>query len=233
MRSGEPSEPRFYVEVNGPENDGRRFDIGPDGLLVGRSRTCDVVFRNREVSRRHAYFYQDGGACYVEDLGSKNGILVNGRIAKKRCLRAGDAVDIGPSRFFLSTVSEPRGVARWLMAGRRHAARREAEPERRVLSASDVRSALAVFSLVFGVMAYLHWVFGMCAVVLALLAYWEMRAEAFRLPRALLAGGLALGIVGATLNGWFEGVVPWLRNERQSALRTQCRANMLAIRRGL
>jgi serine phosphatase RsbU (regulator of sigma subunit)/pSer/pThr/pTyr-binding forkhead associated (FHA) protein len=47
--------------------------------IIGRDPTCDVVFRERTISRRHARIVQREGRFFIEDLQSINGVEVNGR----------------------------------------------------------------------------------------------------------------------------------------------------------
>ena len=50
-----------------------------DSLIVGRSSKADLVLSDRFLSRQHARFYREGDAWMVEDLGSRNTTLLNGR----------------------------------------------------------------------------------------------------------------------------------------------------------
>ena len=77
--------------------EGKRFVIAPTGALVGRSRECDVVLEDSNVSRNHARIAFTGeGAWTIEDLGSTNGVLVNGaRIKGVHEIAAGDRVELG------------------------------------------------------------------------------------------------------------------------------------------
>jgi len=51
-----------------------------EGLYLGRdSSSCDLHIKDQSISRRHARLYKKGGEIWIEDLGSTNGILVNGR----------------------------------------------------------------------------------------------------------------------------------------------------------
>ena len=53
------------------------FDEGE--FLVGRSHSADIILPSDNVSRRHARLYTIDGRCYIEDLGSANGVFLNGR----------------------------------------------------------------------------------------------------------------------------------------------------------
>lgn len=77
--------------------EGKRFVIGPSGATIGRSRECDIVLADSNVSRKHARIaVGPGGDWTIEDLGSTNGVQVNGaRAAGPAVLRAGDRLDLG------------------------------------------------------------------------------------------------------------------------------------------
>ena len=69
------------------------------GAVLGRSRDCDVVLDDANVSRRHAEVRPSGGSWIVNDLGSTNGIKVNGRRADgPQSIRSGDVIELGTSR---------------------------------------------------------------------------------------------------------------------------------------
>jgi FHA domain-containing protein len=81
--------------------EGRATLLGSDGAVMGRSRDCDLVISDENVSRHHAEVRPSGGAWIVRDLGSTNGIRVNGdRVNEAQPLRPGDRIELG-----LSTVT--------------------------------------------------------------------------------------------------------------------------------
>src|ERR1044072_5950609 len=60
--------------------EGRRHVIAPAGATVGRSRDCDIVLSDANVSRRHAEVRPAAAGIWtIADLGSTNGGLLNGR----------------------------------------------------------------------------------------------------------------------------------------------------------
>lgn len=77
--------------------EGKRFVIDPAGATLGRSRECDVVLADSNVSRRHARIaLGSDGVWTVEDLGSTNGVQVNGvRAHGPAALQPGDRIDLG------------------------------------------------------------------------------------------------------------------------------------------
>ena len=63
--------------------------------LVGRDSSCHILLEEPRVSRRHARIAVDGNLVFIEDLGSMNGLLVNGvRVVQRRALFDGDWITI-------------------------------------------------------------------------------------------------------------------------------------------
>jgi hypothetical protein len=75
---------------------GQRIELSGSGLVLGRSRSCDVVLEDPNASRRHAAVRPVSGGWQVEDLGSTNGVSVNGRpIVGQQLLTKGDVISLG------------------------------------------------------------------------------------------------------------------------------------------
>ena len=84
-----------------------------DSLIVGRSSKADLVLSDRFLSRQHARFYREGEGWMVEDLGSRNTTLLNGRpVAVPGRVSAGDLVKLSETVItiegFDATSSRPR-----------------------------------------------------------------------------------------------------------------------------
>jgi hypothetical protein len=78
--------------------DGKRIVVGTTGATIGRSRQCDVVLDDPNVSRRHAEIRPRGGSWVLTDLGSTNGSSLNGtRIGSPEVVKLGDEIEIGTS----------------------------------------------------------------------------------------------------------------------------------------
>lgn len=77
--------------------EGRRHVVPPGGALLGRSRDCDVVLSDPNVSRHHAEVRPGGETGWtVRDLGSTNGVRVNGRpVRGEQPLHSGDRLELG------------------------------------------------------------------------------------------------------------------------------------------
>lgn len=78
-------------------------------LVAGRAADCAICIDDLKVSRRHAVFRTKPDGAYVEDLGSRNGILVNGSLAPGETkLRHGDRIAIGDNVVQLLDASRER-----------------------------------------------------------------------------------------------------------------------------
>jgi hypothetical protein len=75
-------------------------------VLFGRQSDCDVILLNsRKVSRKHCCIAQINGEFLIRDLGSMNGIRVNGRqVQKESRLAIGDEVFIGDIGYRLAAI---------------------------------------------------------------------------------------------------------------------------------
>ncbi|HEV2723151.1 MAG TPA: DUF3662 and FHA domain-containing protein [Thermoleophilaceae bacterium] len=87
----EPASPSRAVLVGA----GRRTVLSGDRIVLGRSRDCEVVLDDANVSRRHAELRHDGTGWRVVDLGSTNGIKVNRRRVEQAVLKHGDRITLG------------------------------------------------------------------------------------------------------------------------------------------
>ena len=77
---------------------GQRVFVGEHPVLIGRADDSDVVIDDLDVSRRHARVWQDGTACWLEDMGSRRGTMLNEETLTRsaRRLFSGDAITVGP-----------------------------------------------------------------------------------------------------------------------------------------
>lgn len=96
----------LVLEVNGV-----RHPLTPPGLLIGRGSEADLRINDPGVSRRHAQIVVTGSgddvAIRIEDLGSTNGIIVNGQKVRASDLDDGSRIEIGSTRML---VHSPTGA---------------------------------------------------------------------------------------------------------------------------
>jgi predicted component of type VI protein secretion system len=81
--------------------DGPNILLDKPILLLGRHQECDIQLGSRKVSRRHCCLAQVDDYLVVRDLGSTNGIRINGIRVVEGSLRAGDELTIGNQRYQL------------------------------------------------------------------------------------------------------------------------------------
>ncbi|HEX3447928.1 MAG TPA: FHA domain-containing protein [Isosphaeraceae bacterium] len=75
-------------------------------LLIGRHLECDVRIDSPKISRRHCCLAMAYDRVLIRDLGSRNGVRVNGRLVEEIRLHPGDELAIGPVLFRLEAESE-------------------------------------------------------------------------------------------------------------------------------
>ncbi|MCA9040811.1 MAG: FHA domain-containing protein [Planctomycetaceae bacterium] len=88
-----------------PVGEGRRIPIKKTVVFIGRHPDCDVVLnKSLKVSRRHCCLALVNNKLMVRDLGSTNGVHINGhRIKREEVLRLGDELVIGDVPFILKS----------------------------------------------------------------------------------------------------------------------------------
>lgn len=94
------------------EQSGREHPIRPGENIVGREG--DVQIQDGRVSRKHASISSKDDALEIEDLGSTNGMLLNGEKVEpgqKKLLSAGDTLSFGGVELRLSLPGAPKGGA--------------------------------------------------------------------------------------------------------------------------
>jgi len=73
----------------------RTLLLSPGSITIGRKQTCDLVLDDPQVSRQHARIIVGDQSAAIQDLGSGNGIKVNGREVKGlHRLAIGDRIQI-------------------------------------------------------------------------------------------------------------------------------------------
>jgi len=84
-------------------------------LLVGRHVDCDVRVDSPKISRRHCCLAMAYDRVLIRDLGSRNGVRVNGRVVEEARLHFGDEIAIGPVLFRLeleAAENRPNAVSK-------------------------------------------------------------------------------------------------------------------------
>jgi hypothetical protein len=74
--------------------DGRRVVVDRDGFVIGR-RDADLVIDHEGVSRRHVAFDASEDGWMAFDLGSTNGVMLNGNFVVGALVQPGDVISLG------------------------------------------------------------------------------------------------------------------------------------------
>jgi len=85
---------------------GRRRILDSKRAVLGRSREVDIQIEDPNISRRHVEVVQQGSAWWVIDLGSTNGVEVNGSRVQRARLDEGTSFVIGETTVTFSTERE-------------------------------------------------------------------------------------------------------------------------------
>jgi putative nucleotidyltransferase with HDIG domain len=87
-------------------NSGKSYRINLP-CIIGRSQDADLSFSDPAVSHHHALIKDSSGEIWVEDLGSRNGVFVNGkRISGSTLLKTGDMIEFGQRKMVLHLEDE-------------------------------------------------------------------------------------------------------------------------------
>jgi pSer/pThr/pTyr-binding forkhead associated (FHA) protein len=82
------------------------IDLQRPILLIGRHMDCDVRLDTPKISRRHCCVAMAYDRLLIRDLGSRNGVRLNGRLIEEAQLQSGDEVAIGPIVFRLEPLND-------------------------------------------------------------------------------------------------------------------------------
>lgn len=87
----EPNEQKAWVCML---QNGDAVKLDKDTMIVGRSRTCDIVIPSAKVSRQHASVTRSNDGVYIEDLGSANGVWRGAEKITRVKINSGDVFTI-------------------------------------------------------------------------------------------------------------------------------------------
>jgi pSer/pThr/pTyr-binding forkhead associated (FHA) protein len=84
-----------FVRVESGFYAGLEWPLDRPSTVVGRGRNADLVLSEATISRTHAVIGFEQARMFVQDLGSTNGTLVNGRREGRAFLSDGDELQMG------------------------------------------------------------------------------------------------------------------------------------------
>ena len=109
-RCGKPlmtfrQEPEIWAWIN--LKDGTQYPITHWESVIGKSRYCDVTIKEDTVSRNHAVLTRyDDGSWTIRDIGSKNGVQVNGKPVEISALGEKDRITLGTAEMKLQPITK-------------------------------------------------------------------------------------------------------------------------------
>src|SRR5262249_14535169 len=85
-----------------------RLALLPGEYCLGRSSKCDLVVKDKSISRRHAALKAGYGGLFVTDLDSRNGIFVDCERIDRGQVKPGQQVRFGRVAFLVMELSVPK-----------------------------------------------------------------------------------------------------------------------------
>jgi hypothetical protein len=90
---------------------GHRFELAMGTLMIGRGSGCQLVLEDALVSRKHARIEVRPDSATLHDLGSVNGVFVNGdRMGPEHELKDGDRITIGQQEILVFATNRPATI---------------------------------------------------------------------------------------------------------------------------
>jgi hypothetical protein len=89
------------ARLSGP---GGSWELRNTVTVVGRSRRCDIIVDDANVSRQHAEIRRQADGYLVRDLDSTNGLRVNRREVKQAVLQHGDRIEMGTTELLFERL---------------------------------------------------------------------------------------------------------------------------------
>jgi pSer/pThr/pTyr-binding forkhead associated (FHA) protein len=89
---------------------GQVIPVAGPKFIIGRADDCHLKPRSELISRYHCAVISEDGYVAIRDLGSKNGIYLNGeRVSMEHELKNGDKLGVGPLEFFVHLTIDVKG----------------------------------------------------------------------------------------------------------------------------
>ena len=100
-----------YLLVNYPDGREIKFPLRKTEIVIGRDASCDITLNDVVASRRHAKLFRDPqGHYWIQDLQSRNGVIVNQQPVDTAQVHDGDRVGIGTCFLTLLPGEQPQVV---------------------------------------------------------------------------------------------------------------------------
>lgn len=97
---------QFKLVVLSNKEESIEYVITHDGLVIGRLKTSNVMLDDKTVSQHHARIWCEEDKVYIEDLGSRNGTLVDGKKIAKMMIKENQEIQICSHRLCVKKSSK-------------------------------------------------------------------------------------------------------------------------------
>jgi predicted component of type VI protein secretion system len=94
---------------------GHEYAFADSRILVGRSPNADLRLEEDSVSQEHAIFEFDTRGFGIRDVGSTNGVRVNGATIQACGLKHGDRISLGSCELQYIVEKRSRGPRAWVV----------------------------------------------------------------------------------------------------------------------
>lgn len=91
---------------------GVRHELRSARTVIGRGSEADITVDDTGISRKHVEIIWDGKRAQVNDLGSTNGVRLDGKPVKKALLEPDSVIDIGRTRIVFRVLARSAGGGR-------------------------------------------------------------------------------------------------------------------------
>lgn len=102
----------FSLTVQEGTNVGHQENFDQPEVTIGRTSDNVLVLLDPGVSRKHASIVQERGKIFIQDLGSANGVTINGQKISRHELRSGDKISLGPVVLLFEETAKARSAQR-------------------------------------------------------------------------------------------------------------------------
>ncbi len=93
---------------------GKRYPLTHSHTVIGRGSDADITVDDSGISRKHVEILWDGTRAQVNDLGSTNGSMLDGRRVTKAPLPPDSVIDIGRTRIVFRVLAQAAGVDQFI-----------------------------------------------------------------------------------------------------------------------
>src|SRR5687768_1757743 len=85
-------------------------ELGEGSWKIGRAEECDIRLKSLQASKQHALLVIKGNKAAIVDMGSSNGVFVNGILVRKQRIEIGDEVNVADFKIRLAKPGRPGGT---------------------------------------------------------------------------------------------------------------------------